>query len=87
VGRRLWTPEENRAARLLTTSGDAADGLQVCDLLVGWGGTALGRRELLPAFRSKMLAIALRSAGKGAETQSLFVWAAIFCIKFRVTGE
>src|SRR5581483_314974 len=37
VGRRLWTPGENRAARLLTTSGDAADGLHVCALISGLG--------------------------------------------------
>ncbi|HET9994841.1 MAG TPA: hypothetical protein VFQ18_05500, partial [Candidatus Acidoferrum sp.] len=37
VGRRLWTPEENRTARLLTTSGDAADGLHVCAITIGLG--------------------------------------------------
>ncbi len=38
VGRGLWTPEENRAARLLTISGDAADGLRVCAISIGLGG-------------------------------------------------
>jgi len=41
VGRRLWTLEENRAAVLLTTSGDAADGLHVCALL--WLGEIVYR--------------------------------------------
>src|SRR5438552_16945551 len=43
------------------------------------------RRKLPPIFRGKDAGIAFQPAG--ALAQGPFVWAAIFCTKFRGTGE
>src|SRR6267378_6281367 len=55
---------------VLTTTGDA-DRRSSRLRYYYWAGagTALSRRELLPIFRGKMLAKALRSAGRGAEAR------------------
>src|SRR6266704_1830092 len=65
VGRRLWTLEENRTAGCGRPQATPQTVFTPALLLLGWGETALSRRKLLPIFRGKMLAMALRTAGRG----------------------